>query len=138
MLEAMGMELGGEDAPWRDSALRYFTEQLAQPETFAAFVVDDPAVGVVAGSAGHVNVHPPSPKDLTTIRGTLYNVSTDPGFRRRGLATACVVALLDWFRDETDVGQIELHASPDGDSLYRALGFINSSYPTQRLKIVRD
>ncbi len=137
MLEAMGVEIGGEDAPWREPALRFFTEQLASPETFAAFVVDDPAVGVVAGAAGHCNVQPPSPKDLSTSRGYLYNVSTEPAFRRRGLARACVIALLDWYRDETEVGQVELHATPDGDDLYRALGFNNSRYPTQRLKVVR-
>lgn len=138
MLEAMGVELGGVDAPWRESALRFFTEQLASPETFAAFVVDDPAVGVVAGAAGHCNVHPPSPRDLSTSRGYLYNVSTEPDFRRRGLARACVIALLDWYRDETEVGQIELHATQYGDGLYRALGFADSTYPAQRLKIVRS
>ena len=137
MLEAMGTDVGGEDAPWREEAIRFFTEQLASPETFAAFVVDDPEVGVVAGAAGHCNVHSPGPKDLTTSRGYLYNVSTEPAFRRRGLARACVIALIDWYRDETEVGQIELHATQYGDSLYRALGFVESNYPAQRLQIVR-
>jgi GNAT superfamily N-acetyltransferase len=137
MLEAMGMDVGGEHAPWRGVALRFFTEQLAAPDRFAAFVVDDPAVGVVANAVGHVNPHPPSPTDLSAVRGTLYNVSTEHGFRRRGLARACVVALLDWFRDETDAGQIELHATQDGDQLYRSLGFVDSFYPSQRLRITR-
>ena len=121
----------------RESALRFFTEQLASPETFAAFVVDDPEIGVVAGAAGNCNVHPPGPNDLSTTRGHLYNVSTEPAFRRRGLARACMVALLDWYRDETAVGQVELHATAEGDGLYRALGFADSSYPAQRLRIVR-
>lgn len=137
MLEAMGLDIGAEDAPWRESALRFFTEELASPETFAAFVVDDPAAGVVACAVGNVNIHPPGPKDLTTTRGHLYNVCTEPAFRRRGLARACVITLLDWFRDETEAGQIELHATEQADSLYRALGFVDSSYPAQRLKIVR-
>lgn len=137
MLEAMGNDTGSADAPWRGVAVRYFAEQLASPETFAAFVVDDPEVGVVAGAVGNLTVHPPGPKDLSTIRGHLYNVSTEPAFRRRGLARACVVALLDWFRDETDAGQVELHATQDGDSLYRSLGFVQSSYPSQRLSITR-
>ena len=92
---------------------------------------------MVAGAAGNCNVHPPGPKDLTTSRGHLYNVSTEPAFRRRGLARACVIALLDWYPDETEVGQIELHATQDGDGLYRALGFVNSNYPSQRLVVVR-
>jgi ribosomal protein S18 acetylase RimI-like enzyme len=135
MLAAMGADIGGPDAPWRAVARQWFAEQLASPETFAAYVVDDPDVGVVAGAAGNVYVHPPGPKDLTTLRGHLYNVSTEPDFRRRGLARACVIALLDWFRDESSVGQIELHATPDGIDLYRALGFIEASYPTLRLRV---
>jgi GNAT superfamily N-acetyltransferase len=137
MLEAMGLDIGGAEAPWREVALRYFAAGLASPETFAAFVVDDPEAGVVAGAAGHCNLHPPSPKDLSTTRGNLYNVSTEPAFRRRGLARACVIALLDWYRDETDVGQVELHATEYGDALYRELGFVDSTYPAQRLFIVR-
>jgi len=137
MLEAMGNDTGSADAPWRGVAVRYFAEQLALPETFAAFVVDDPEVGVVAGAVGNLNAHPPGPKDLSTVRGHVYNVSTEPAFRRRGLARACVVALLDWFRDETDTGQVELHATQYGDGLYRSLGFVQSTYPSQRLRITR-
>jgi GNAT superfamily N-acetyltransferase len=137
MLEAMGVDTGGADAPWREVALRYFTDGLATPETFAAFVVDDPEAGVVASAVGHCNPHAPGPNDLSTQRGTLYNVSTEPAFRRRGLARACVVALLTWYRDETDIGQIELHATPEGAPLYLSLGFIPSSYPTHRLNLAR-
>jgi ribosomal protein S18 acetylase RimI-like enzyme len=135
MLSAMGNDVGGPDAAWREIGRQWFAEQLASPDTFAAYVVDDPGVGVVAGAAGNVHVHSPGPKDLSTVRGHLYNVSTEPDFRRRGLARACVVALLDWFRDETAVGQIELHATQDGVDLYRAPGFIEASYPTLRLRL---
>ncbi|MGC4936980.1 GNAT family N-acetyltransferase [Kribbella sp. DT2] len=137
MLDAMGTDVGDENAPWRAVALRYFTEQLPATERFATFVVDDPAAGVVAGATGHLNSHAPGPNDLSVARGTLYNVSTDPEFRRRGLARACVIALLDWFRDETPAGQIELHATQYGDQLYRSLGFVESRYPAQRLRITR-
>jgi hypothetical protein len=47
MLEAMGLDIGGADAPWREVALRYFAEGLASPVSFA---VDDPEAGVVAGA----------------------------------------------------------------------------------------
>ena len=90
MLAAVGVDVGAEDAPWRQVALGFFTEGLASP-----------------------------------------------AFRWRGLAKACVIALLDWYRDETEAGQIELHATEQGDSLYRALGFVETSYPAQRLTIVR-
>ncbi|MEV5960523.1 GNAT family N-acetyltransferase [Kribbella sp. NPDC051952] len=134
MLDAMGRDVGGPDAPWRPIALEWFGQQLASPETFAAYVVDDPAAGVVASAVGNVYVHPPGPNDLTTLRGHLYNVSTEPAFRRRGLARACVVALMDWFRDETEIGVVELHATDYGIDLYRQLGFTESQYPTLRYR----
>ena len=46
-------------------------------------------------------------------------------------------ALLDWYRDETDVGQVELHATEYGDGLYRSLGFVPSRFPAQRLRLSR-
>lgn len=137
MLAAMGNDVGGVDAPWRVIAREWFAGQLASPDTFAAYVVDDPDAGVVAGAAGNVYVHPPGPRDLSTVRGHLYNVSTEPDFRRRGLARACVVALMDWFRDDTAVGQVELHATDDGVELYRGLGFIQSHYPSLRFRTTR-
>ena len=135
MLEAMGNDVGGPDAPWRETAHKWFTEQLASPGTFAAFVVDDPTAGVVAGAAGNVHPHAPGPHDLSPARGHLYNVSTHPDFRRRGLARACVTALLDWFRDETAVGQVELHATDNGIQLYQSLGFTESRFPALRLRL---
>ncbi|WP_238150722.1 GNAT family N-acetyltransferase [Kribbella sindirgiensis] len=137
MISSMGTDIGGPDAPWRVTALKWFTEQLASPDTFAAYVVDDPSAGVVAGATGNVYAHPPGPNDLTTVRGHLYNVSTEPDFRRRGLARACVGALMEWFRDETGVGQVELHATDDGIDLYRSLGFTEAKYPTLRFRTTR-
>lgn len=134
MLAAMGNDI---DGPWQATAVEWFAAQLASPGTFAAYVVDDPDAGVVAGAAGNVFVHPPGPNDPTTVRGHLYNVSTEPGFRRRGLARACVVALMDWFENETGVGQVELHATDYGIELYRDLGFNESKYPSLRFRTAR-
>ena len=134
MLAAMGNDL---DGPWRAAAVEWFAGQLASPDTFAAYVVDDPDAGVVAGAAGNVYIHPPGPRDLTTVRGHLYNVSTESAFRRRGLARACVVALMDWFQDEAAVGQVELHATDDGIALYRDLGFIEARFPTMRFRTAK-
>ncbi|MEU4196515.1 GNAT family N-acetyltransferase [Kribbella sp. NPDC026611] len=137
VLSAMGVDVGGPDAPWRAIALDFFARRLADPDTFAAYVVDDPVAGVVAGAAGDIQLHAPGPNDLTTARGHLYNVSTEPDFRRRGLARACVVALMDWFQDETAVGQVELHATDYGADLYLGLGFIEAKYPTMRFRTTR-
>jgi hypothetical protein len=48
-----------------------------------------------------------------------------PTPRLRGAALA---ALLHWMRS-TGIGRIDLHASPDGDVLYRSVGFTDPQRP---------
>ena len=123
MLADMGRSAGGDDDPWRASAQEWFTDRLGRRGEFAAFVVDDPDDGVVACSAGICDFHAPGPGNLTGVRGHVFNMSTFPAHRRRGYARACLDALLDWFRDETQARVISLNATPDGIALYRSVGF---------------
>jgi len=57
------------------------------------------------------------------VRGHVFNMSTFPAHRRRGHARACLDALLDWFRDETEARAVNLNATADGIALYRSVGF---------------
>jgi len=123
MFEGMGRDPGPADAPWRAAALAWFTERLADPATFAAFVVDDPGAGVVSCAVGAVEVHGPGPGSPSGAHGRVSSVSTAPGARRRGHARACVSAVLAWFDEETDVRVVDLSATADGAGLYRSLGF---------------
>jgi GNAT superfamily N-acetyltransferase len=123
MLAEMGQAVGADDDPWRASGEQWFKDRLARPGEFASFVVDDPDDGVVACSAGICDFHAPGPGNLTGVRGHLFNMSTLPGHRKRGYARACLEALLDWFRDETDARVIYLNATRDGIALYRSAGF---------------
>lgn len=52
----------------------------------------------------------------------VLNVYTEPACRRRGLARALMLAVLDWAR-ASDIESLVLHAAPDGRPLYEALGF---------------
>lgn len=64
MLRAMGLDTGPQDAPWRRAAEQWYAEQLARPEEFAAFVVDDPELGVVSSAVGGLDRQlrfPPGP-----------------------------------------------------------------------------
>ena len=80
--------------------------------------------------------HPaPSPSNPVGVRGHVSQVSTLPAFRRRGYARACLTALLDWFERETDARRLDLHATTDGEPLYRSLGFARSPYPSLRLRL---
>lgn len=135
MLQEMGTATGGEDAPWRGAAERWFARRLTETRDFAAFVVEDPALGVISSAVGSCDRHAPGPGNLSGLRGHISNISTDRRCRRRGHARVCLVALLDWFRDETAVGVIDLNATAPGIELYRALGFDTPLFPALRLRM---
>lgn len=134
MLQEMGMDVGDEDAEWRAAAEKWFAERLAETREFAAFVVDDPELGVVASAAGSCDRHAPGPANPSGAHGHLFNVSTDARRRRRGLARACLDALLAWFHEETDCRVIDLNATQDGMALYHSRGFAPPRFPALQLR----
>lgn len=128
MFEAMGAQPGPDDAPWRAAAATWFAEAVDSPD-FAAFVVDDAELGVVACAAAVIDSHAPGP-DGGSRRGHLFNVCTDPRRRRRGLARDCVVAVVEWLDGE--VALSNLSATRYGIELYRSLGYRPGRFPTMR------
>jgi GNAT superfamily N-acetyltransferase len=137
MLDAMGQDVGGPDAPWRAAAAAWFGDRLADTAStdFAVFVVDDPGLGVVSCAAGSCDSHAPGASNLTGRRGHVFNMSTDPRHRRRGYARACLVALLAWFDTEAGVGAIDLNATGDGVDLYTSLGFAPPRWPALQRRL---
>jgi ribosomal protein S18 acetylase RimI-like enzyme len=133
MFDAMGIPVGGPDAAWRSAAEGWFRAQLEQPACFAAFVVDDPMVGVVSAACGICEARAPGPRGLSGLRGHVFNIATDSQRRRRGHARACLTALVAWFRLDVGAETVELSATSDGAELYRSLGFRERTHPTMRL-----
>lgn len=114
----------GHDASkpeWVDAARHQFVTRVGSD--LVVFVVDD-ADGrrLVASAAGTVNLRLPAPNNLSGEVGYVQWVATDEHARRQGHARAVMQALLDWY-DERGVRVVELHATPDGEPLYRELGF---------------
>jgi GNAT superfamily N-acetyltransferase len=98
----------------------------------AAFVVDMPDRGGLAACVvGQVDRRLPGPRDPDGLRGYVYNVATDPAYRRRGFSRACMTAVLEWFA-ELAVHLVDLRASPDGEPLYASLGFVRTPDPAMR------
>jgi len=88
---------------------------------------------VVGGALLQFKEALPNPLSPQAVRGYLFNVYTDPAFRRRGLARQMTIALLDVAKAQ-GIGMVELHASKDAETLYRSMGF----EPTPEFRLVLD
>ncbi|MEV2240255.1 GNAT family N-acetyltransferase [Micromonospora sp. NPDC049891] len=123
-----------EPGEWQHVALRTLRRQLPDLEAdLAAYVVDAPGrPGTLAACAvGVVDLRLGGPVDPGGRSGYVFNVATDPAYRRRGFSRACLVALLDWFAAR-GVRTVDLKASPEGEPLYRELGFRATSMAAMR------
>jgi GNAT superfamily N-acetyltransferase len=127
MYRSLGLTLAADAWDrWRVSAIRTVRTRLG-PD-LAVVVVEDPVVPghLVACGAGATCERLPSPAHASARVGYIQWMSTEPGFRRRGLGRAVLRALLAWF-ESVAVDNVELHASADGDLLYRSEGFWEGS-----------
>ncbi|MCX5244228.1 GNAT family N-acetyltransferase [Streptomyces sp. NBC_00201] len=122
-------DLGGDffapasaDDGWLDALAVVLKEQLTA-DTVRILVVDGHGDGGLAACGiGTIEQRLPGPHLGNGRIGQVIGVVTDPAHRRRGHSRAVMRALLDWFR-ERDVARVDLHASTEGEPLYRDLGF---------------
>ncbi|HET9558265.1 MAG TPA: GNAT family N-acetyltransferase [Actinomycetota bacterium] len=131
----MGMlgELGEPAEPtWRDACAAFLRDALATGDA-GALVVDDPAEPgrLVACGVGTVTRRLPGPRTPNGRYGYIASMVTETGWQGRGLATAIVAGLLDWFRAQ-GINKVDLHASAHGEPIYRALGFVDGAFPELR------
>jgi GNAT superfamily N-acetyltransferase len=111
---------------WRRAAVAAVVDR--DVSRVGMFVVDHPDVtgALVACGAGVVSDRLPNPWHPDGLAGYVQWMSTEPAFRRRGLARAVLRAILEWF-DERGVDNVELHATDAGAPLYRSEGFWRGS-----------
>ena len=122
MFDSMGHDASGEE--WQREGERHVRERLGSD--LAVLVVEHPDDGsLVSSAAGTVARRLPVPRNPAGRAGYVQWVATEPAFRRRGLARLTLEALLAWF-EATGVPNVELHATADGEALYRSLGFSQS------------
>ena len=138
MLSDMGTLHEGSDPRWHGVTEEWFARHLRDGKDFAAFVIDDPDLGVVSCAVGVCDDHAPTPGNLSGLHGNVSNMSTDPRFRRLGYARACLEALLAWFRHETEARVVKLNATNDGIALYRSLGFTEPGNTALQLTLDKD
>ena len=130
MMHAMGAPTG--DPGWERACHEFLATSLAEGTT-GAVVADDPGLHgrLVACGVGTVAQRLPGPMAPSGRYGYIASMVTVEAWRGRGLATGIVVRLLDWFAG-IGVQRVDLHASAEGEPIYRALGFAESPYPELR------
>ena len=130
MYSSMGVDT--EKSAWRDGATRLLAERLGGDE-LVMFAVDDPARPgrLVACGGAAVIQRVPGPATPDGRWGYVQWMVTEPTFRRQGLAREVFEAILSWL-EERGVVNVELHATPTGEPLYRSFGFADPFSPELR------
>jgi len=119
-----------------DVAYRRWMRELMGRRKFLAWIVEEPRTGAVVGS-GAVWLMPSQPRPGTLGRGEIpyiLSMYTEPAYRRRGVASRIVRAMVGWSRAHR-YGRVLLHASRFGRPVYERLGFESGS--EMRLALVR-
>ena len=119
MFASMGV--AGDDPGWGRAGAEIVEARLG--DDLAVFVVDHPSsAGLAASAAGTIARRLPGPLNPSGRCGYVQWVATDADQRNQGRGRAVMTALLEWF-DDNAVEIVELHATRDGEALYRSLGF---------------
>jgi GNAT superfamily N-acetyltransferase len=132
---AMFAEMGSAyDALTLDAAFRTWLAQTLPGGVYRAWLVETAAGEVAAGGGITVVPWPPGPRYPGDRLAFVYNVYTEPAHRRRGLARVVMDGIHAWCR-ANGVTSAALNASRDGQPLYEALGYVQSSAPMMFLTL---
>jgi GNAT superfamily N-acetyltransferase len=127
LFRAMGIEPVG--LKWRAETGRLVRERAGSDEC-AVYVAEADGHLVSCGGVTLAS-RLPGPRVPDGRVAYVQWMVTDPGYRRRGYAKAVFDAILSWIAAH-NVHSVELHATPDGDHLYRSYGFENAKFPLLR------
>jgi GNAT superfamily N-acetyltransferase len=114
--------LGACDGDWEQRCAEVLRHALDDGSMIVA-VVDAPSgEGLAAAGNAEIQQRLPGPANPSGLLGYIGTMATDPRWRRRGMARVVLRRLLREL-DGRGVDRVELHATPDGEALYRAAGF---------------
>lgn len=110
----------------------YFSRRLPMGE-FVALVAEED--GKVNGAIFLTVIERPIGPELASYRlGIIYSVFTYPEFRRKGIASALLKAMIAE-AEKMELSAIDLNATEDGRPLYERAGFAPIHYTAMRLSL---
>ncbi|MBK9727036.1 MAG: GNAT family N-acetyltransferase [Saprospiraceae bacterium] len=128
------LELSGEQSQEKTIALRkqmtnYFSKATADNSCISYIAKYN---GIVAGIGSvHSREMPGNFKNPSGKWGYIMNMYTVPEFRRKGICKAILEILVEEGK-KFGITAFELHATKDGENVYRQEGFIQHNEPTLR------
>ena len=132
LLDQNSMESLGDIEALKDLLQAYFTSSFAKNEFVAIIAEDENTVYSTAFLS--IADRPPRTSNEPSRIGTVYNVYTYPQFRKQGIATKVMKALLNEAKN-LDICAVDLYASNDGKPLYEKLGFKVPYHSYMKLKL---
>jgi GNAT superfamily N-acetyltransferase len=111
-----------------DPAFRHWLNEMMPAGTYRAWLVVTDEGLAVAGGGITIVPWPPGPHYPGDRVAFVYNVYTEPGHRRAGLARRLMDAIHQWCRD-AGIRSVALNASRDGQPLYESMGYGLSASP---------
>jgi GNAT superfamily N-acetyltransferase len=103
-------------------------------KVYLGWIAESAGGEVAAGGGLIVIAWPPGPMSMDPRCGFIFNVYTDPGHRRQGLARRLMDAMHDYCRAE-GIERVVLNASAFGKPLYADMGYVETSEPMMRMRL---
>jgi ribosomal protein S18 acetylase RimI-like enzyme len=134
MFTSMGVDCDARR--WGDACVAFFEQRLGTDDVIAMVVDAADGSGLAACGVVELARRIPSPGAPRGTNAYISTISTDPRWRRQGMASAIIRALVAVARERgTDL--VDLHATDEGRSVYERLGFVDrGGNPALRLSLV--
>jgi len=119
--EAQGIPSQELESQLRQSLRQYFTRSLIN-DTFVSWIAEFENISI--GSSGMVIREQPGNLEVPNGRtGYILNMFTVKEFRENGIGSLLFQKLIDEAK-QRELDKIELHATKDGEPIYRQFGFV--------------
>lgn len=129
LTELLGEQTPEDIAILNDELISYF--KAAIPEQSYVGLIAKHAGDTIATGGMVFRQQPGSFKNPSGKTAYILNMYTVPGFRRRGIGTAIMTQLME-IAQSKGYHSFELHATPDGEPVYKKMGFYKHGEPTYR------